>query len=76
MCEIMCCFFTIILGLLEGPFCVQKTAPLSPTLAGLYRRSIMTKYDAALQEAELAFRPMTLIVWKAGILVVIRTENA
>lgn len=36
----------------------------------------MTKYDAALQEAELAFRPMTLIVWKAGILVVIRTENA
>lgn len=36
----------------------------------------MTRYDAALQEAELEFRPMTLICFKAGILIVIRTENA
>ncbi len=35
----------------------------------------MTKYDAALQEAELEFRPMTLIVWKAGLLIRLRTEN-
>ncbi len=36
----------------------------------------MTTYDQASQEAELAYRPMTLIVFKAGLLIRLRTENA
>ena len=36
----------------------------------------MTRYDAALMECELAFRPVSLIVFKAGLLIRLRTENA
>lgn len=59
----------IIVGPLEGPF-------LRPKISWAFQReNVMTKYDAALQEAELEFRPMTLIVWKAGLLIRLRTEN-
>jgi len=36
----------------------------------------MTSYDQAFQEAELEFRPMAVICFKAGRLILIRLENA
>jgi len=36
----------------------------------------MTSYDQAFQEAELEFRPMAVIVFKAGLCILLRVENA
>lgn len=36
----------------------------------------MTSYDLALMEAELEFRPVAIIVFKAGLCILLRLENA
>ena len=36
----------------------------------------MTSYDQAFQECEMEYRPVAIIVFKAGLCILIRVENA